>query len=83
MVLLPQSYYEATLLQEDITTPCSISGEKDDTCLLYRYPPFPVNTEVARGDAGYIIPYDDQREVTNVFDDAKVLSVSNLISYSY
>lgn len=78
MVLLPQSYYEATLLQEDISTPCSLSGEKEEMCLLYRYPPFPVNTEVVRGDAGYIVPYEDQREETNVFDDAEVLSVSNL-----
>ncbi|KAG8193252.1 hypothetical protein JTE90_005598 [Oedothorax gibbosus] len=74
MVLLPQSYYEATLLQEDISIPCAVSGNKEEMCLMYRYPPFPVNTEIVRGDAGYIIFEEDQQEETNVFDDAQVLA---------
>lgn len=81
MVLLPQSYYEATLLQEEISTPCALGSDKDEMCLMYRYPPFPINTEVVRGDAGYVIYEDDQQEETKTFDDQQVLAVSYFIYF--
>uniref|UniRef100_A0A669EWG8 Laminin subunit alpha 3 n=1 Tax=Oreochromis niloticus TaxID=8128 RepID=A0A669EWG8_ORENI len=39
LVLLPQDYYEAPLLQEKITQPCTYlpTANKDENCLLYKH----------------------------------------------
>lgn len=75
MVLLPQSYYEGTLLQEDVSVPCSINTTSHELCRYFRYPPLPAETEIVRGDTGYVTE-EDERKRTNVFDDPAVLRVS-------
>lgn len=76
MVLLPQSYYEGTLLQEDVSVPCSINKTNHELCRYFQYPPLPAETEIVRGDTGYVTE-EDERKRTNVFDDADVLRVSS------
>uniref|UniRef100_A0AAV2JTK7 Laminin subunit alpha-3-like n=1 Tax=Knipowitschia caucasica TaxID=637954 RepID=A0AAV2JTK7_KNICA len=39
LVLLPRDYYEAPLLKEKVTTPCSyqLTADRDTNCLLYKH----------------------------------------------
>ncbi|GFT48977.1 laminin subunit alpha [Nephila pilipes] len=73
MVLLPQSYYEATLLQQDVSSPCILHDKDSEVCLLYRYPPFPLDAEIVRGEIGYVLD-DDERKNTILFDEPEALS---------
>lgn len=65
MVLLPQAYYEATLLQEDINIPCKI-GQENEPCRHFRYPSISIESSVVRGEAGYVA-IDDQRIRTQLY----------------
>ncbi|GFT24269.1 laminin subunit alpha [Trichonephila clavipes] len=73
MVLLPQSYYEATLLQQEVSNPCILHDKDSQVCLLYRYPPFSLGTEIVRGEIGYVLD-NDQRKNTVLFDEPEALS---------
>lgn len=75
MVLLPQSYYEGTLLQEDISDPCRINETGHELCQFFQYPALPDEAITVRGENGYIVD-GDERKPTNLFDDAEVLGVS-------
>ena len=75
MVLLPQSYYEGALLQEDVSVPCSINKTRHEHCQYFLYPPLPAETEIVRGDSGYVTE-EDERKRTNIYDDGVVLRVS-------
>ncbi|XP_035223568.1 laminin subunit alpha-like, partial [Stegodyphus dumicola] len=75
MVLLPQAYYEATLLQEDISEPCIINNGENEMCRNFRYPPLPPDSEIVRGEAGYVHDGDkDERRQANVYEDSQVLA---------
>ncbi|GFQ80158.1 laminin subunit alpha, partial [Trichonephila clavata] len=73
MVLLPQSYYEATLLQQEVSNPCILHDKDSEVCLLYRYPPFSLDAEIVRGEIGYVLD-DDQRKNTVLFDEPEALT---------
>ncbi|XP_054719477.1 laminin subunit alpha-like [Uloborus diversus] len=71
MVLLPQSYYEATLLQEDVSNLCHLNDD-GSFCRSFAHPPLPADASVVRGEAGYV-PDGDDRRYTNVYDNEDVL----------
>ncbi|GBO36779.1 Laminin subunit alpha, partial [Araneus ventricosus] len=78
MVLLPEAYYEATILREDVSSPCMVHGpdatsEDSEVCLFYRYPPFPVEAEIVRGEIGYVVDDEDRRN-TLLFHKQEVSS---------
>ncbi|XP_023237076.1 laminin subunit alpha-like [Centruroides sculpturatus] len=71
MVLLPQAYYEATLLQEAINIPCEL-GQENESCRHFRYPLIPEESSVVRGEAGYVA-FDDQRIRTQLYQDEYII----------
>ncbi|KAK3796923.1 hypothetical protein RRG08_032228 [Elysia crispata] len=71
-VLIPQSFYEASQLQEKITDPCVASGDTGP-CIAITYPDldgFPV----AKGKDGYHV-IDGQREDIDIDSDSDLTDV--------
>ncbi|KAK6627792.1 hypothetical protein RUM44_010271 [Polyplax serrata] len=69
-VLLPAAFYEATILEERVDTPCTINGP--NLCRHYSYPQLDFDT--ANGEEGYK-PDDDLREpIQQHYKDFKHLS---------
>ncbi|XP_015919728.2 laminin subunit alpha isoform X1 [Parasteatoda tepidariorum] len=76
MVLLPQSYYEATLLQQHVLNPCLLQSSNEEMCLMYRFPPLPINAEIAKGNTGYVLDeYGEEKIRTNTYDETETLSI--------
>ncbi|XP_014673412.1 PREDICTED: laminin subunit alpha-like [Priapulus caudatus] len=67
-VLLPQVYYEATLLQEHIYAPCSLDAAAGATCLHYVYPPL-AQYPRARGETGYVGVNNERMRVQQLEDE--------------
>ncbi|KAJ8306111.1 hypothetical protein KUTeg_016656 [Tegillarca granosa] len=66
MVLIPQAYYEATVLQQRVTRPLIYM------CLQYNYPDI-TEFPVTFGQDGFIIDVDGNRTRTQVFTDKVIL----------
>lgn len=74
MVLLPEAFYEATLLQERVRHPCLRGGNMAGPCRQLRYPALPdtaVPVAAAQGADGQGAP-------VQILDDADVLEVREL-----
>ncbi|KAK3091660.1 hypothetical protein FSP39_021617 [Pinctada imbricata] len=72
MVLVPQAYYEATVLQQTVTRPCTVPNDPGP-CILYNYPDlggFPT----VNGENGYTIDADQNQTKTQVFTDKIILN---------
>ncbi|XP_063440155.1 laminin-like protein epi-1 isoform X2 [Mytilus trossulus] len=70
MVLIPQAYYEATVLSEDVTRPCTIPND-GGPCVLYNYTDI-ANFPTVFGENGYILDVDGNKTPTNVFTDVVI-----------
>lgn len=78
-MLLPQVYYEATLLREEIYLPCSM--EIDNNCRFYVYPRaifFPW----ARGETGYVGVNNERRRV-QLLEDEEILTALDTPSMAW
>uniref|UniRef100_A0A663EBZ8 Laminin subunit alpha 3 n=1 Tax=Aquila chrysaetos chrysaetos TaxID=223781 RepID=A0A663EBZ8_AQUCH len=53
MVLLPSDYYEASILQIQVTEPCTYSGRASTDCLLYQHLPLGRFSCVLGSEAAY------------------------------
>ncbi|KAK7100839.1 laminin subunit alpha-like isoform X2 [Littorina saxatilis] len=68
-VLIPQDFYEATVLQQQVTSPCEVPGDPGP-CLHYQYPDL-VGYPFVPGIEGY--NYVDQERVKiNLYPDSNV-----------
>ncbi|XP_021350179.1 laminin subunit alpha-like isoform X1 [Mizuhopecten yessoensis] len=76
MVLVPQAYYEATVLQQPVTRPCTIPDD-DGPCLYYNYPDLSHFPAVS-GENGYTIDSDGNVVPTQVFSDRDILNELDL-----
>ncbi|ESO94906.1 hypothetical protein LOTGIDRAFT_144813 [Lottia gigantea] len=77
-VLIPQSYYEATVIQDKVIRPCAIPAN-GEACLHYSYPDLEGYPTI-HGDQGYNV-VDQQRKSIEGYPDQQVLDelgVSNL-----
>ncbi|XP_013408769.1 laminin subunit alpha isoform X2 [Lingula anatina] len=70
LVLLPQEYYEATVLQERVNKPC-VLPDRGEPCLHYAYVDVSIFPSV-NGDQGYVIQ-DGQRIKTQLLDNSKIV----------
>ncbi|KAK6179097.1 hypothetical protein SNE40_011531 [Patella caerulea] len=70
-VLIPQAYYEATVIQDKVIRPCAIPAN-GEACLHYGYPDLKGYPTI-RGDAGYVV-IDQQRESIEGYPDEQVLN---------
>lgn len=66
IVLLPEAYYEANILQEPRSVPCRYRPDPLTLCELYSYPNFPESSTSTKGSTGYS---DDQRVETKKYED--------------
>ncbi|XP_061192514.1 laminin subunit alpha-like [Saccostrea echinata] len=71
MVLVPDAYYEATVLQEKVTRPCSIPGDQGP-CVVYDYPNLEKFPSVIGGN-GFVIDRNGSRIPTQVFPNQIIL----------
>ncbi|XP_071119471.1 laminin subunit alpha-like [Haliotis cracherodii] len=69
-VLIPQGYYEASVLQKRIIQPCTVPGDQGP-CLHYQYPDISWYPTV-RGEDGYVIE-DQQRVSVSLYPDGDVV----------
>lgn len=73
-VLLPSEYYEASILTQDVSTPCEIGYR--GLCRHYAYPnltPF----DSVLGTGGYIGDNNERNPLTEYFTDKEVLDEIN------
>lgn len=71
MVLVPDAYYEATVLQEKVTRPCKIPGDQGP-CVSYGYPDLETFPTVI-GGSGFVIDRNGSRIPTQVFPNQIIL----------
>ncbi|XP_022314761.2 laminin subunit alpha-like [Crassostrea virginica] len=71
MVLVPDAYYEATVLQEKVTRPCRIPGDQGP-CVLYEYPDLEKSPTVI-GGSGYVIDRNGTQTPTQLFPNQIIL----------
>ncbi|XP_076315805.1 laminin subunit alpha-like [Tachypleus tridentatus] len=72
LVLLPQAYFEATLLQEEVNMPCKI-GSTSGLCRHFRYPGLTQKSNIVKGEAAYVA-VGDQRTKAKMFTEETVLT---------
>ncbi|KAL3869382.1 hypothetical protein ACJMK2_042067 [Sinanodonta woodiana] len=82
MVLIPQSYYEATILQQQVSRPC-VSPNDQGPCVHYNYPNIGTDYPIVFGENGYIIDGDKRLPVSifgnqNILDDLGITSMAVL-----
>nr|KAG5701572.1 hypothetical protein BaRGS_024822 [Batillaria attramentaria] len=70
-VLIPQDFYEATVLQQRVTNPCSVPGDPGP-CLHYQYPDL-IGYPFVPGIDAYVI-VDNQRGQVDLYPDENVNS---------
>ena len=79
MVLLPEAFYEATLLQESSSPPCrDYERELGSLCRHYSYPKFSDKSMMVRGEAGYAS--DKRRIETKKYEDVQLNQKLNVVS---
>ncbi|XP_018008782.1 laminin subunit alpha [Hyalella azteca] len=72
-VLLPSAYYEATILTQNITTPCLLSSS-DELCVHYGYPDVQHRFPYAWGSSAYTVEdWDGRHEVVTTYDDEEAI----------
>ncbi|XP_047502805.1 laminin subunit alpha-like isoform X1 [Penaeus chinensis] len=71
-VLLPEAYYEGTILTENITTACMIGQDKSEMCVHYAYPDV-FQYDYIYGSAGYK-SVGGERLAVDLFSDDEVLA---------
>lgn len=79
-VLLPASYYEASILVHQINTPCTMGNT--DLCKHYKYPSCN-RFDVVRGDGGFLSENGIREQLREYFTDEKVRVYFNFISVFY
>ncbi|CAL4059747.1 unnamed protein product, partial [Meganyctiphanes norvegica] len=72
-VLLPQAYYEGTILSENVTSPCRLDDYRNSVCVHYSYPD-DRNYDYVYGSAGYLSRGED-REIVELYQEYEVLDV--------
>ena len=70
LVLIPQAYFDQTILQERFNEPCTLS--KQHMCRHYAYPQLPEDSSVARGQSAFLSD-GDARSNAKVFNDGDIL----------
>ena len=68
-VLVPEAYYEGTILVEKVKRPCQI-GE-NGLCRHYRYPNL-TDFYMVRGEGGFISKEDDREPLREFLEDSQV-----------
>ena len=72
LVLIPQAYFDQTILQERLNEPCTLS--KQHNCRHYAYPQLPEDSSVVRGQSAFVsLSDDDTRTNAKVFNDEEIL----------
>ena len=70
IVLIPQTYFDQTVLQERLNEPCTLN--KQHMCKHYAYPQLPEDSSVVRGQSAFVSD-GDARSNAKVFNDPDIL----------